>query len=219
MIVASWNEKFMSWKNTLANDCSLVGWKVHDLKKNCKPLLPQETKSSSVEKKPVQIIGASSDKTNIRVEKTVIVSVTEFVFKSMPDIFDLIQNVMDLPVGFTCGIFVWPFYRQWHSTLLWQIDAGSLTCAKMWVHAVRCTKGAQAQTSLHKSWLGGDSKTVLHPASPGDRTPVLWIRSLTLYHSAASPVRNWIRFVPVLDHGQFFISRSADRYNDQCKEL
>ena len=41
--------------------------------------------------------------------------------------------------------------------LLRQMDLGSLTCAQSWVRAVH-TKGGQAQTSLHKSWLGGTEK-------------------------------------------------------------
>ena len=39
-------------------------------------------------------------------------------------------------------------------TLLRQMDMGSLTCAQIWVRIILHTKGSQAQTSVHKSWLG-----------------------------------------------------------------
>ena len=34
---------------------------------------------------------------------------------------------------------------------------------------------SQAQTSLHKSWLGGREKSAPHPVLPGDRTQGLRI--------------------------------------------
>ena len=45
-------------------------------------------------------------------------------------------------------------------TLLREMDIGSLTCVHIWMHAVHTTLG-QAQTSLHKSWLGGKEKLCL----------------------------------------------------------
>ena len=50
----------------------------------------------------------------------------------------------------------------------------SLTCAQIWVRAVH-TKEGQAQTSLHKSWLGGTEKLPL--ALPG--TPLRYLHSDT----------------------------------------
>ena len=71
------------------------------------------------------------------------------------------------------------------STLLRQMDMGSLTCTYIWVHAIHM-KGDQAQTSLHKSWLGGTEKTVPHPALLGVWTKSLWIR-IPMLHWATSP--------------------------------
>ena len=54
-------------------------------------------------------------------------------------------------------VFIRPVMRP---TLLWQMDMGSLTCARIWVRAVH-TKAGQAQRSLHKSWLWGTEKLSL----------------------------------------------------------
>ena len=43
-------------------------------------------------------------------------------------------------------------------TLLRQMDMGSLTCAHIWMPCRTHEGGDQAQTGLHKSWLGGINK-------------------------------------------------------------
>ena len=62
------------------------------------------------------------------------------------------------------SFFFWLFFSPCDSippavrpTLLQQMDMGSLTCAHILVRAIH-TKGGQAQTSLHKSWLVGIEK-------------------------------------------------------------
>ena len=59
----------------------------------------------------------------------------------------------------------WSFFRVFippaaEPTLLRQMHMGCLTCAQIWVRVVH-TKGDQAQTRLHKSWLGGTEKLCL----------------------------------------------------------
>ena len=66
-------------------------------------------------------------------------------------------------------------------TLLRQMDMRSLTCAQVWMRTVH-PKGGQAQTSLHKSWLGGtQTKLCLtlqcHVRQAGDRTQGLRIQN------------------------------------------
>ena len=74
---------------------------------------------------------------------------------------------------------------------------GSLTCTHnlgaCWTHEL--TKGGQAQTGLHKSWLGGSEKlSFILSALSEDRTKSLWIRSLMIHH--------W-RWKPLLLHRAF----------------
>ena len=65
-------------------------------------------------------------------------------------------------------------------TLLRQMDTGSSTCAQIWVHAVH-TKDGQAQS---RESTRRHTKTVPHPAPPGDWTQGLQIPT----HWATSPV-------------------------------
>ena len=58
-----------------------------------------------------------------------------------------------------CAVFSSSIPSPVRPTLLRQLDTG-ITCAQIWVLAVH-TKGSQAQTSLHKSWLGGTEQLFL----------------------------------------------------------
>ena len=72
-------------------------------------------------------------------------------------------------------------------TLLWQMDVGSLTCAQIWVHAVHMNWG-QAQTRLHKSWLGGSEKLSLTLAHQEIEARVFGLELWCSNHWAMSPV-------------------------------
>ena len=59
-----------------------------------------------------------------------------------------------------CSVVVFAYHRLWGLLFFWQMDMRSLPCSQIWVRAVH-TKGGQAQTSLHKSWLGRTVKRSL----------------------------------------------------------
>ena len=71
-------------------------------------------------------------------------------------------------------------------TLLRQMDMGSLTSAQTWVHAVH-TKGGQAQTNLHKSWLCGIQKLPLTLPCQGIEPRVFGFEFRRTNHWATSP--------------------------------
>ena len=64
-------------------------------------------------------------------------------------------------------------------TLWRQMYMGSSTWVQIWVRAVH-TKGAQAQTSLHKSWLGGSEKLAFTLARQGIEPRVFGFEFRTL---------------------------------------
>ena len=100
------------------------------------------------------------------------------------------------------------------TTLLQQMDMGSLMCAQMRVHAVH-TKGSQAQTSLHKSWLRGTEKLPLTLLHQGIEPRVFGIEFWRTNH--------WATYIPhpvqIIWQGKGYLRLCCSRFSKQWKGM